>query len=369
MRLTAATKANDIGGALTAPEFAALMAPFQPLEKEPVLAVAVSGGRDSLSLTLLADEWARARGGRVLGLIVDHALRAESGAEASATADLLRQHGIAAEILVWSGAKPSRGVQEAARKARYGLMLDACRRQGILHLLVAHQADDQGETIAMRAAHASGADGLAGMAAMVEREEVRILRPLLGIPRARLTMTLLARSVGWIDDPSNDDPRFERVRVRRDGKSPSNSGLEAAARRMRAEAALAGAAVEILECDLEGAVAFGQAAYGQLPSELRLRLLSRLVQALGRADHPPRRARLEQAVARLCQGGDRGKSGKGRDFTLLGCRLMLRHAGNGRQTRWIVRPESGRNDGKNRAQPLIPAGFFACGAPLAHHLD
>ena len=137
-----------------------------------------------------------------------------SAAEAAATASLLGRHGCEAEILRWSEAKPRSGLQEAARAARYRLLREACRRRGILHLLVAHHADDQAETVAMRAARQSGPDGLAGMSAAVELPEVRLLRPLLGVSRSRLTATLLARGVPWIDDPSNADPRFERARLR-----------------------------------------------------------------------------------------------------------------------------------------------------------
>ena len=195
-------------------DFAQLMAPFEPFERAPIVAVAVSGGRDSLALALLAQEWAIARDGRIVGLIVDHALRPELAAEASTTETLLGRHGCDAEILRWSEAKPCTGLQEAARAARYRLLREACRRRGILHLLVAHHADDQAETVTMRAARQSGPDGLAGMAGAVELPEVRLLRPLLGIPRSRLTATLLARGVPWLDDPSNTDPRFERARLR-----------------------------------------------------------------------------------------------------------------------------------------------------------
>mgnify|MGYP003352347363 CR=1 FL=1 len=79
--------------------------------------------------------------------------------------------------------------------------------------------------------------------------------------------------------------------------------------------------------------------------------------------------KLERAAERLLRGGDRGKSGKSRDFTLSGCRLMLRKAPEPGRTRWIVGPESGRNGHKKGAQPLIPAAFFACGASSAPHLD
>ena len=344
------------------------MAPFAPFEDKPALAVGVSGGRDSLALALLASEWALERGGRVLALIVDHGLRVASAGEATTTRELLAQHGIAAEILSWSGAKPLRGIQAAARAARYRLLFDACRRERIVHLLVAHHAADQGETIAMRAARDSGADGLAGMAALVEHGDVRLLRPLLGVSRARLTATLEARGVAWIDDPSNVDPRFERARLRVAETAMVDRPDEGAGRAAR-EAELARAAVEVLEFDLEGAVAIDRTAFGRLGRNLGHRLLSRVVQALGGRDHPPRRDRLAAAVARLSQDGDRGKSGKGRDFTLSACRLMLRQVSGSRRMRWIVRPESGKNDRKKAAQPLIPAAFFACGAASAPHVN
>jgi tRNA(Ile)-lysidine synthase len=351
---------------LDAAAFARLMAPFEPFERAPVVAVAVSGGRDSLALALLAQEWASARNGRVVGLIVDHALRPESTAEASTTDALIRRHGCDAEILHWAGAKPRTGLQEAARVARYRLLRGACRRHGVLHLMVAHHADDQAETVAMRAARQSGPDGLAGMAEMVELPEVRLLRPLLGIARSRLTATLLARGVPWLDDPSNADPRFERARLRT-GRQPAppaaDTGREARERR------LAAASVEALEISPTGDIALDRSAFIRLGRDHQARLLSRVVQAVGGGDHPPRRDRLERAAGRLCGTVARGKSGIAQDFTLSACRLLLRQVPQSRRLQWIVRPEHGRRNGRNGAQPLIPAAFFACGASLASHLE
>ena len=349
---------------LGAGAFARLMAPFEPFEASVVLAVAVSGGRDSLALVLLAQDWAAARGGRAVGLIVDHGLRPQSTTEAAVTLDVLARHGIDGAILSWSGTKPRAGLQEAARLARYRLLRDECRRRGIVHLLLAHHADDQAETVAMRAARRSGPDGLAGMAAQVEHPEVRLLRPLLGVSRARLTATLRARDVQWLDDPSNVDPRFERARMRAGPPSsaqPAGTGAERSAR----ERALARAAVDVLEFDGDGTAAVDWRCFAALGRDLQASLLSRVVQAVGGRDHPPRRDRLERAMHRLCGPADRGKSGKSRDFTLSGCRMMLRQMPEGRRLRWIVRPEHGRNMG----QPLIPAAFFACDAPAASHLD
>jgi len=357
---------------LSAPEFAALMAPFAPFEARPALAVAVSGGRDSLALAVLAHEWAAARQGSVLALIVDHGLRPESAGEARATRERLAALGIEAETLTWSGAKPATRVQQAAREARYRLMFAASRRRGILHLLTAHHAGDQAETLAMRAARESGPDGLAGMAALVEHRDARLLRPLLAVARARLTATLQARGIGWIDDPSNQDRRYERVRVRQDGgTAPEPVGGRAARDREVAQAALR--TLEIGPETGPQGLALDQVVVSDLSKEITGRLLGRVVQAVAGGAYPPRRERLDRAVARLSQapehGNGQGKSGKSRDFTLSGCQLMLRRDPATRRLRWIVRPESGRRNAKTSAQPLVPAAFFACGASAATHLD
>ncbi|SEP05872.1 tRNA(Ile)-lysidine synthase [Rhodospirillales bacterium URHD0017] len=351
---------------LDAADFARLMVPFEPFERSAVMAVAVSGGRDSLALALLAHGWAATRGGRIVGLIVDHALRPESTAEAATTEARLRNLGCDAEILRWSEVKPRAGLQEAARAARYRLLREACRRRGILHLLVAHHADDQDETVAMRAARQSGADGLAGMSAAIELPEVRLLRPLLGVSRSRLTATLLVRGVPWLDDPSNADPRFERARLRA-GQRPLGPAADTG--RPGREQRLAAASVEALDVSPTGEVAVDRSAFLRLGRDQQARLLSRVVQAVGGGDHPPRRDRLDRAVGRLCGVVERGKSGIASDFTLSACRLLLRQVPQSRRLQWIVQPEHGRRDGRNGAQSLIPAAFFACGARLASHLE
>ena len=353
---------------MDAASFAALMTPFGPFESRPVLGVAVSGGRDSLALSMLAHDWAVARGGEAIGLTVDHGLRPESADEASATREALQRQGVACEVLRWTGSKPAHGLQAAARAARYGLLFAACRRLGILHLLVAHHAEDQAETVTMRAAHGSGPDGLAGMAAVVEQRDARLLRPLLGVRRASLTAYLQARGLSWIDDPSNNDPRFERVRIRENGALAASDRFAEGMQRHQREAGVAKAAVATLEFDDDGAAAVDRDSLVRLCPAAAHRLLSRVVQAIGRLDHPPRRDRLARAGARLVLAASRGKSGKGQDFTLSGCRLMLRQRPGERRLRWIVRPENGTRDARDGAQPLVPAVFFPCEASATPHV-
>lgn len=180
-----------------------------------MVAVAVSGGGDSMALTLLADAWARRHGGRAVALTVDHGLRPESAAEAAVVGAWLAARGIDHHVLAWEGVKPRSAIQEAARTARYELMSAWCRRAGVLHLLLAHQLEDQAETFLMRLERGSGADGLAAMSALAETGGVRLLRPLLGIPRERLRVTLARFGQEWVEDPSNHNQAFGRVRIRR----------------------------------------------------------------------------------------------------------------------------------------------------------
>ncbi|HEC14169.1 MAG TPA: tRNA lysidine(34) synthetase TilS, partial [Rhodospirillales bacterium] len=147
-------------------EFAALMEAFAPFEAAPHIAVAVSGGPDSMGLCLLCDRWARDRGGWVTALSVDHGLRAASAEEALRVGRWMERLGIAHQTLVWPGDKPSSGIQAAARTARYKLMNGWCRDAGVLHLLLAHHRRDQAETFLMRLGRGSGPDGLAAMPAM-----------------------------------------------------------------------------------------------------------------------------------------------------------------------------------------------------------
>ena len=190
---------TDEGAVLDQAAFSAAMARFEPFEDEPFLAIAVSGGADSLALTLLADGWARQRLGRVVGLTVDHGLRPGSNDEARQTGLWLADRGIEHHILIWSGQKPKTGLQQHARDARYALLADWCRQHGCFHLMTAHHRQDQAETVALRRSRKSGNAGLAAMAAVREMRGLRLLRPLLGVDKASLKTSCAAkRSPGWM---------------------------------------------------------------------------------------------------------------------------------------------------------------------------
>jgi tRNA(Ile)-lysidine synthase len=211
---------------LTLAEFSAALAGIACWEDEPFLAVAVSGGADSLALTLLADHWARERGGEICALTVDHRLRPESGEEIRRLQGWLSARAIRHETLAWSGDKPVTGIQEAARAARYALLDEWCRAHGCLHLLTAHHREDQAETHLLRRRAGSRASGLAGMSAIRELSHCRVVRPLLGIGKERLVMFLDAERQPFITDPSNSDPAFARSRLRNEGLLPVGREFE-----------------------------------------------------------------------------------------------------------------------------------------------
>jgi tRNA(Ile)-lysidine synthase len=307
--------------------FAARMAALGPFERQPIVAVAVSGGADSLALTLLADHWARGQGGKILALTVDHRLRPASTDEAVQVGQWLAARGIDHQILAWEGEKPATGIQAAARQARYALLGEACRRAGILHLLLAHHQDDQAETLLARLARGSGVDGLAAMAPLVETKDLRLLRPLLAEPHDRLVATLTAWGQPWLDDPSNQSPRFQRVRLR---QSLAEEGMDAtklaatATRLGRArqalEAATAALAVRAVQLHPAGWARLDPKLLAEAPDELGLRLLARLTRTIGGAGYPPRLERLERLHGEL-------RAGLAGRRTFAGCVLAPSRAG------------------------------------------
>jgi tRNA(Ile)-lysidine synthase len=265
----------------------------------------------------------------VTALTVDHGLRPESGAEARRVKAWLSQRGIPHRVLRWTaageGRMPGANLQALARAARYRLLAGWCRKRHVLHLLLAHHLEDQAETFLLRLGRGSGIHGLAAMAAVTGMEAVRLLRPLLTVPKARLRANLQRRGQAWIEDPSNQDPAFARVRLRALMPAFAEVGMDAqrlaqTANAMgRARRALEEAAVTLLA----GAAEIYPAGYcllrpdllGAAPDEVALRALARILTCVGGAVYPPRFDRLERLHRALAEG--RLTSAR----TLGGCRI------------------------------------------------
>lgn len=293
-------------------EFAAAMARLGPFEPAPRLAAGVSGGADSMALALLAEAWARERGGSLLALIVDHGLRQEAAAEAAEAASRLRVRGIAVRVLRIEGLARGPAMAERARDARFRVLTETCAAEGILHLLLAHHAADQAETVLIRELGGSGPAGMAGMAALLETAGLRILRPLLDVPPNRLRMLLEAEGVGWSEDPSNRDmtalrPRLRMLRRDRDGAGPATMALVAAATaagRERAEQE------DAVATELAARASIRPEGFALLDSPVSAGALMALMQAVSGADYPPP----TRSVRRLAASME--------PATLAGIRLM-----------------------------------------------
>jgi len=293
-----------------------------PLPEGP-LGVAVSGGGDSVALLMLLH-----KAGRALRVAtVDHRLRPEAAKEAAGVARLCATLGVPHEVLVWDSANFKGNLQKAAREARRDLLSAWARGHGLGHIVLGHTLDDQAETVLMRLARGSGVDGLAGMAARRCEGGLCWHRPLLGARRADLRAYLREVGVGWVDDPSNEDLKYDRVKARRalDVLAPLGLGTvklaETAAHMRRARGALEAAtqglarrcvtvsdAGELVISGLTGA-----------PREVQLRLLAGALGWVSGAGYRPRFAALEGLLAACLAGENFGK-------TLHGCMISRRGA-------------------------------------------
>lgn len=202
---------------------------FAPLDEFRKLGLAVSGGPDSLALMLLAHQFARLsdQADRFIVYTVDHSLRPEAAEEAAFVVQQAERLGFSARTLRWEGDKPSTGIQEAARAARYRLFAQAMEEDGAEVLLTAHHLGDQAETVLMRMAHGSGLEGLRGMDYFSEVGTLRIVRPLLSVNPLALRQIVNDAGLTPVADPSNSDIDYERVRWRQMMPQLAALGLDA----------------------------------------------------------------------------------------------------------------------------------------------
>ena len=266
-----------------------------------------------MALALLADRWARDLGGRILALIVDHALRSGSAAEAALTADRLAAFGIAHRTFTLTDLPPGTGLAERARQARYRVLTEACANAGIVHLLLGHHLADQAETLLIRVLGGSTASGLASMASRLETSQLRLLRPLLDVPPGQLRAYLRAAGIGWVEDPSNRKmdalrPRLRALRADRDGAGSASFALAAAA---AAHGAARGARERESAAAMAWTISMRPEGFAVLSHEpLPPSVFAALVRAISGAPYPADTA----AIAAL--------AGAPRPATLAGIRLI-----------------------------------------------
>ena len=264
---------------------------FVALQGESHIAVAVSGGSDSMALLRLAGQWSKKHSVKISVLTVDHGLRVEAANEARQVADWCASPSFDHHTLRWEGVKPKTGLQAKARVARYDLMGGWCASHGVQYLLTGHTMDDQAETVLMRQARTDTAESLAGIWKSAAWGGVKLHRPLLGQSREQLRVYLKSLGQKWIDDPSNEDVKFERVRVRQalgNEDKPDQRKMELAdiADRAGREARALASATEVwiagqLTSYPEGFGIIPRAGFHELEPALQRRVLQQVIQIYG----------------------------------------------------------------------------------------
>jgi tRNA(Ile)-lysidine synthase len=309
--------------------FSALITPLLPGTLPARLAVAVSGGADSMALTLLLAEWCKERHIELVALTVNHNLRPEAEAEARQVHTWLEARGIEHHILTHTGEKPASNLMERARELRYALLAEWCAGHGVQHLCVAHHRDDQAETFLMRLMRGSGVDGLAAMAPRSEMHGLHLLRPLLEVPKAELLTYLETQDQRWVEDPTNRNMDYTRNRLRHALREAMGEDAPLLDQRLAATATTlrrvkdaledytAQAIKGCVEYNNDGSAALALEPWRSYPEEIRLRVLAEVLQAIGRAEKPLRFEKLERLHHALLEGEEAA--------TLAGCRITTRN--------------------------------------------
>jgi tRNA(Ile)-lysidine synthase len=283
------------------------------------IGVAVSGGSDSLALLHAAQAW----GVDVEAVTVDHGLRPEAAEEAAYVGEICRGLGVAHTVLRWEGWDGRGNLQDHARQNRYALIAEWAQARELPSVALGHTMDDQAETLLMRLAREAGVEGLASMRLIFEREGARFDRPFLFDRRADLRAYLTTRGVRWIEDPSNEDEGYGRVRVRKalDLLGPLGIGTEelfrAALHLRDASDALGQTASDFARAKVKSAggdLIFDRTALRRQPAEIARRLVAHALMFVASADYPPRREPLEAVMEHLRRTGT---------VTLHGCLVTV----------------------------------------------
>lgn len=305
------------------------------------LAVAVSGGGDSMACLDLMHWHGQDRGFPVEAVTVDHGLRAEAADEIALVREYCSKNDISHTVLTWSWDRKG-NLQAAAREARYALIGDWARETGVDWVALGHTKDDVAETFLMRLARQSGVDGLAHMEARFKRGGVNWCRPMMVHGRAEWRTYLTRHHIAWAEDPSNDDFAFDRVKARRTLAALSPLGIDvdtlaAVAHHMHAA-----------KSTLDHYVLFEVSKYAEgdqgdvilpndmaesghlIPQEIMFRMRRAALRWVGGGAYPPRTKAMIDMNVELSDGTH---------HTLAGCHITRMPGERNIQDRWRITRE------------------------------
>lgn len=300
---------------------------FSPFGKPALVGLAVSGGSDSMAMLHLMARAAPQAGWSLRAVTVDHGLRPEAADEARFVAGVCAKLSVPHDVVHWEHGVIAGNLMERAARARYGLIAGWARGHGIGHVTLAHTATDQAETFLMGLSRAAGLDGLSGMRSEFRRDGVQFVRPFLSQTRLDLRSLLSRLGMSWVDDPTNENDRFTRVKARRaltalaplgitDARLANTVQHLAMAQQVVRHAARDAATLGVTE--VAGSVRLDRSVFRGLAMEVQRRVLVMCLMWLTGDDHAPRAAAIQRVLSAIAQG---------RDATLAGCRLNRRDDG------------------------------------------
>lgn len=274
-------------------------------------AVAVSGGADSLCLTLLLQEFCKKKNIQLTALTVDHCIRKESAKEAEDVHSFCEKKGVFHVILKNTELIGDKSVEEEARRIRYALLTAYCQKECISHLFVAHQMEDQVETFLSRLARGSGVDGLSAIKPLTQKNGVTVVRPFLDVLKKDIISFLLKKNIEWVEDPMNQDTQYERVKWRKflpelEKKGLSKEFISLSTKRLaRVQETLNWMVQEAIKSSVcyfnEGYALINKDIYLTYPAEVKIRVLADVVKTIGQSEKMISLELLERVVMNFPQ--------------------------------------------------------------------
>ncbi len=279
------------------------------LKKTPKkIAVAVSGGSDSMALCLLTCGFAKKHNIEMTALTVNHNLRREAGKEALKVNKWLSKYSIKHEILEYKGNVPKSNIEAIAREYRYELIFDYMKKNKIEYLLLGHNMDEQRETFFLNLSRGSGVYGLSAMPEIFKKNSINLIRPMLVFTKDEIKYYLKKQKQKWVEDPSNKDKKYKRVRIRKlkkliDELEFSNDRLlktmnNMARTRDAIEFFVERLVKESVTKEKEN-IKIQRDKFISYPDEVSLRAIASIIQSFSKAKYPPRFESLEIVLDKI----------------------------------------------------------------------
>jgi len=288
---------------------------FENLSNSDKFAISVSGGSDSIALCFLIScyKFQKNKQIQTFFYLVDHGLRKNSGREATFVKNKLKSKKINLKILKWQGKKPTSNIQSLARKKRYELIFNECKKLNIGTVLTAHHQDDMYETFFSRLLRGSGTEGLSSFAkteTLFERKNKKILvaRPLLNLTKQDLIYVSNSVFKFYVEDPSNQLEIFQRVRIRKLILNLKNQGLDFKKLNLTINnlSSTNRAISEITDHNISKNVTFLfkqkyliNSKFFLMPEEVIFRSLLILIKNISQRDYPPRGKKMLNLIKNL----------------------------------------------------------------------